>query len=150
MHKPAQVELQLDRPQLPYSETLGPTTAEGSPACYRRRQPNPIRKGPHTPYSLSLHYLRPAATLSHFSNSYSTHGILFLSFLTSLSPLAFLRPMYTFVGPVTHYSCRLGLMVFFAIYTVNSLWLSLLGLSIRWAFTNGPQQFLIGLRYKTQ
>ena len=48
MHKPAQVELQLDRPQLPYSETLGPTTAGGSPARYRRRQPNPIRKGPHT------------------------------------------------------------------------------------------------------
>ena len=46
MHKPAQVELQLDRPQLPYSETLGPTTAGGSPARYRRRQPNPIRKGP--------------------------------------------------------------------------------------------------------
>ena len=31
MHKPAQVELQLDRPQLPYSETLGPIIAEGSP-----------------------------------------------------------------------------------------------------------------------
>ena len=48
MHKPAQVELQLDRPQLPYSETLGPTIVGGSPARYRRRQPNPIRKGPHT------------------------------------------------------------------------------------------------------
>ena len=32
MHKPAQVELQLDRPQLPYSETLGPIIARGSPA----------------------------------------------------------------------------------------------------------------------
>ena len=38
--------------------------------------------------------------------------MLFLSFLVSLSPLAFSRPMYTFVEPVTHYSCRLGLMVF--------------------------------------
>ena len=47
MHKLAQVELQLDRPQLPYSETLWPTIAGGSPACYHRRQPNPIRKGPH-------------------------------------------------------------------------------------------------------
>ena len=65
--------------------------------------------------------------------------MLFLSFLASLSPLAFSRPMYTFVGPVTHYSCRLGLMVFFAIYTVNSLWPSLLVLSIHWASTNGPQ-----------
>ena len=40
MHKPAQVELQLDRLQLPYSETLGPITAGGSLAHYRRRQPN--------------------------------------------------------------------------------------------------------------
>ena len=48
MHKPAQVELQLDRPQLPYSETLGPIVAGGSPAHCRRRQPNPTRKGPHT------------------------------------------------------------------------------------------------------
>ena len=65
--------------------------------------------------------------------------MLFLSFLASLSQLAFSRPMYTFVGPVTHYSCRLGLMVFFTIYTVNSLWPSSLGLSTRWASTNGPQ-----------
>ena len=78
-------------------------------------------------------------TLSHFSNSYSAHRMLFLSFVVSLSPLAFSRPMYTFVGPVTHYSCRLGLMVLFAIYTVNSLWPSLLGFSICWASTNGPQ-----------
>ena len=47
MHKPAQVELQLDRPQFPYSETLGSIIAGGSPAHYRRRQPNPTRKGPH-------------------------------------------------------------------------------------------------------
>ena len=48
MHKPVQVELQLDRPQLSYSETLGPIIAGGSPTHYRRRQPNPTRKGPHT------------------------------------------------------------------------------------------------------
>ena len=92
------------------------------------------------PYFLSLHYLGPAATLSHFSNSYFAHGMLFLSFLASLSPLAFSRPMYTFVGPVTHHSCRLDLMVFFTIYTVNSLWPSSLGFSIYWTSTNGPQQ----------
>ena len=46
MHKPAQVELQLDRPQLPYSEIFGPITAGGSPAHYRRRQPEP-----NTPYT---------------------------------------------------------------------------------------------------
>ena len=33
VHKPAQVELQLDRPQLPYSENIR--------AHYRRRQPSP-------------------------------------------------------------------------------------------------------------
>ena len=47
MHKLAQVELQLDRPQLPYSETLGSIIAGGSPAHYRRRQPNPTKKGPY-------------------------------------------------------------------------------------------------------
>ena len=38
--------------------------------------------------------------------------MLFLFFLASLTPLAFSRPMYIFVGPVIHYSCRLGLMGF--------------------------------------
>ena len=47
--------------------------------------------------------------------------------------------MYIFVGPVTHYSCRLDLMGFFAIYPVNSLWPSSLGSSVCWASTNGPQ-----------
>ena len=65
--------------------------------------------------------------------------MLFLSFLASLSPLAFSRPMYIFVGPVTHYSYRLGLMGFFAIYPVNSLWSSSLGSFVYWASTNGPQ-----------
>ena len=83
------------------------------------------------------------ATLSHFSNSYSAHGMLFLSFLASLGPFAFSRPMYIFVGPVTHYSCRLGLMGFFAIYSVNSLWSSSLGSSIYWASTNGPQHLAL-------
>ena len=64
--------------------------------------------------------------------------MLFLSFLASLSPLAFSRPMYTFVRLVTHYSCRLGLMVFFTIYTVNSLWPSSLSFSIHWASTKWP------------
>ena len=38
--------------------------------------------------------------------------MLFLSFLASLSLLASSRPICLFVGPVIHYSCRLGLMVF--------------------------------------
>ena len=51
-----------------------------------------------TPYFLSLHYLGPAATLSHFSNSYFAHGMLFLSFLASLSPLAFQGPCIHLLG----------------------------------------------------
>ena len=51
MHKPAQVELQLNRPQLPYSEILGSIIAGGSPAHYRRRKPKPntpyTKKGPY-------------------------------------------------------------------------------------------------------
>ena len=54
MHKPAQVELQLDRPQLPYLEILGPIIAGGSPARYSRRQPNPIKKGPYIKLATSL------------------------------------------------------------------------------------------------
>ena len=56
--------------------------------------------------------LELAAALSHFSTSYSAHGMLLLSFLASLSPLASSRPIYLFLGPVIHYSCHLGLMSF--------------------------------------
>ena len=44
MHKPVQVELQLDWPQLPYSETLGPITAGGSPAQRIIRKKGPYIK----------------------------------------------------------------------------------------------------------
>ena len=54
MHKPAQVELQLDRPQLPYSEILGPIIAGGSPAHYHKRQHNPTKKGPYIKLATSL------------------------------------------------------------------------------------------------
>ena len=55
VHKPAQIELQLDQPQLPYSEILGPIIAGGSPAHYRRMQPNPTKKkGPYSPYILTF------------------------------------------------------------------------------------------------
>ena len=49
MHKPAQVELQLDWSQLPYSETFGPITAEGSPAQRTTR-----KKGPHNGINLFI------------------------------------------------------------------------------------------------
>ena len=89
---------------------------------------------PQTPYFLSLHYLRPAAVFSRFSTSYTAHGMLFLSFRASLSPLASSRPICLFPGPVIHYSCRLGLMVLLPI-------LSILCCPCYWAFflTNSPQ-----------
>ena len=77
--------------------------------------------------------------LSHFSTSYSAHGMLFLSFLASLSPLASSRPIYLFVGPMIHYSCRLGLMGFLlfilSILCGPHYWAFLSA----WASTNGPQ-----------
>ena len=42
MHKPAQVELQLDQSQLPYSETFRPITAGGNPA-QRNTQKRPLQ-----------------------------------------------------------------------------------------------------------
>ena len=44
MHKPVQVEFQLDRPQLPYSEKSGPITAGGSPAQRTIRTKGPYIK----------------------------------------------------------------------------------------------------------
>ena len=67
---------------------------------------------PQTPYSLNLHCLGPMVTLSRFSTSYTAHGMPFLSFRASLSPLASSRPICLFVRPVIHYSCRLSLMGF--------------------------------------
>ena len=49
MHKPAQVELQLDRSQLPYLETFGPITVGGSPA-----QRTICKKGPYIVQSQGL------------------------------------------------------------------------------------------------
>ena len=43
MHKPAQVELQLDRSQLPYSETFRPITAGGNPAQRTIRKKRPLQ-----------------------------------------------------------------------------------------------------------
>ena len=77
--------------------------------------------------------------LSHFSTSYTAHGMLFLSFQTSLSPLASSRPICLFLGPMIHYSGRLGLMVLlFAlpILCCPCYWAFLLS---TWILTNGPQ-----------
>ena len=67
---------------------------------------------PSTPYFLCFHYFGPATAYSHFSTSYTTHGLLFLSFRAPLSPFTSSRPICLSHGPVIHYSCRLGLMDF--------------------------------------
>ena len=60
---------------------------------------------------------------------------LILSFQALLSPLAFSRPIYLFHGPVIHYSCRLGLMVFCSLslanFSVLLIWASLLTFGFR-------------------
>ena len=61
---------------------------------------------PQTPYSFSLHCLGPTVALSHFSTSYIAHGMLFLSFLASLSLLASSRPIYLFSPEFRSYPTR--------------------------------------------
>ena len=70
---------------------------------------------PSTPYFICFHYFGPAAAHSHFSTSYTAHGLLFLSFRTPLSLFTSSRSICLFHGPVIHYSCRLGLMGFLSI-----------------------------------
>ena len=66
---------------------------------------------PLTPYFLCLHYFGLVVAHSHFSISYTAHGMLFFYFQASLSPFTSTKPICLFHGPVIHYSCRLGLMV---------------------------------------
>ena len=67
---------------------------------------------PSTPYFLCFHYFGPAAAHSHFSTSYTSHGLLFLSFRAPLSPFTSSRPICLSHGHVIHYSRRLGIMSF--------------------------------------
>ena len=67
---------------------------------------------PSTPYFLRFNYFGPAAAYSHFFTSYTTHGLLFLSFRALLSPFTSSRPICLSHGPVIHYSRCLGLMGF--------------------------------------
>ena len=76
---------------------------------------------PSTPYFLCFHYLRSAAAHSHFSTSYTAHGLLFLSFWAPLSPFTSSRPICLSHGPVTHYSYRLGLMGFLSVCQLFSI-----------------------------
>ena len=71
---------------------------------------------PSTPYFLRFNYFGPAAAYSHFFTSYTTHGLLFLSFQALLGPFTSLRPICLPHGPVIHYSCHSGLMILLSIY----------------------------------
>ena len=66
---------------------------------------------PSIPYFLCFHYFGLAAAHSHFSTSYTAHGLLFLSFRTPLSPFTSSRSICLFHEPVIYHSCYLSLMV---------------------------------------
>ena len=74
-----------------------------------------------TPYFLYFHYFGPVAAHSHFSTSYTAHGLLFLSFWTPLSRFTSSRPLFLSHGPMIHYSCRLGLIGFLSICQLFSV-----------------------------
>ena len=76
---------------------------------------------PSTPYFLCFHYFGPAAAHSHFSTSYTAHGLLFLSFQAPLSPFTSSRPICLSHGLVIYYSYCLGLMGFLSICQLFSI-----------------------------
>ena len=85
-----------------------------------------------TPYFLCFHYFGLAMAHSHFSTSYTAHGLLFLSFRAPLSPFTFSRPICLSHGPVIHYSCRLGLLSF--LFVCQLLYVRVVGLLLpTWA-----------------
>ena len=67
--------------------------------------------------------------------------MLFLSFLVSLSPFAFSRPMYIFVGLVTHHSCHLGLTGFFCFLSCQFFVTLIIGLFRLLGFHKWPSTF---------
>ena len=87
---------------------------------------------PSTPWFLCFHYFGPAAAHSHFSTSYTAHGLLFLSFRAPLNPFTSSRSIYLSHEPVIHYSYRLSLMGFLSIYQFFSVRVAKLLLST-WA-----------------
>ena len=76
---------------------------------------------PSTPYLLYFHYFGPTAAHSHFSTSYTTHNLLFLSFRAFLSSFTSSRLICLSHGPVIHYSFRLGLMGFLSVCQLFSV-----------------------------
>ena len=70
---------------------------------------------PSTPYFLYFLYFEPTVAHSHFSTSYTAHGLIFLFFRAPLSLFTSSRPICLSHGPVIYYSCHLGLMGFLSI-----------------------------------
>ena len=67
--------------------------------------------------------------------------MLFLSFLASLSPFYLFKAQVYIVGLVTHYSCRLGLMVFFNYSYSQFLVALIIGLFFPLGFHKWPSTF---------
>ena len=72
-------------------------------------------------YFLCFHYFGSVVAHSHFSTSYTAHGLIFLSFRTLLSPFTSSRPIYLSHGPMIYYSCCLGLIDFLFICQLFSV-----------------------------
>ena len=71
--------------------------------------------------SILLDLFGPAVAHSHFSTTYTAHGLLFLSFRAPLSPFTPSRSICLSHGPVIYYLCRLDLMSFLFIYQLFSV-----------------------------
>ena len=93
----------------------------------------------YQPLTFLIHYFGPAMAYSYSSTSHNAHGC-----ITSFSRLLWAhllssRPICLFYGPMTHYSCHLGLMGFLSILLTLSCpycWASSCGLAFpKWAST---------------
>ena len=103
---------------------------------------------PLTPYFLCLHYFGLAATLSHFSTSYTTHGYAISLFPGFFKPTCLFKahlfiswacdPLFLPLGPN-------GFAICLPILCCPCYWAFLLS---TWILTNGPQQQLIVISYE--
>lgn len=99
------------------------------------------------PHLLIPFFGAPPAHLCLLSTSYDSHKLTTSFFEAPLGSFAFFGVLLLFCGPMNHYSCHLGLIVFLTLLILLSspllyCWAS----SCHWAFSfcqNGPQQRLV-------
>ena len=112
---------------------------------------------PSTPYFLCFHYFELAVTHSHFSTSYTAHGLLFLSFRAPLSLFTPSMPICLSHGPVIHYSCCLDLMGFLSICQLFSVrvarlllstWASKMAINTFNTFFNWRSHFVLNTQWQ--